>query len=166
MKFLKIAIPLIAIIIATEGFAQNKTENKNQEKIKNSNNLTAPVVKPGESSYDARKASQNGNIAVIIAHGIDDPISGERYAKGFANGFARADKTGNKPIYITAVYREVKGNAPTYVEIFIDGLKWDYKDHFQLSPSDAGRLAPIIMNEYVAKHGTSKIIKGKPKTID
>lgn len=145
--------------------AFNTVSNPKTEVIKAETNLTAPVVKSGTSSYDAREASFNENLAVIIHHGKNDPISGERYAKGFANGFASAEKTNNLPIYITAVHNDDAYEGPTYVEVFMNGQLWDYKDVAQLSPSDAGRLAPVIMDEYVKKYGRTKILPAKVKPV-
>lgn len=126
--------------------------------IKPENHINAPVIKQGTSSFDAAKASRNGNLAVIIHHGEDDPISGLRYAKGFVIGFASSEKTNNKPIYITAIYKDKAYEGPTFVEVFMDGKKWDYQENFQFSPYDVGRLAPIIMNEFVKVNGSSKIL--------
>jgi hypothetical protein len=176
MNLKKKAIGLSLIALSAFGTLKAQTSNDNllafndkanpKTEVKAENNkLTAPVIKSGTSSFDAAKASRNGNVSIIVAHGKNDPISGERYAKGFANGFASADKTGNKPIYITAVHREVNGDASTYVEIFIDGKLWDYKDHAQLSPKDAGYLLPTIMNEYVKEHGHGKILPVDVKPV-
>lgn len=158
-------LSLIALGVFGTAKAQTSNDNKlafndnaKTTKITNDNELTAPVIKRGQSGFDASEASENGNLAVIIHHGQNDPISGERYAKGFAKGFESPQKTNNRPIYITAVHTEVNGTAPTYVEIFMNGQKWEYKDQYQFTPSDAGRLAPIIMDDFVKKHGSKKIL--------
>jgi hypothetical protein len=147
---MKLKIALLALLLSVGAFAQNKTTN---------NDLTAPVVKTATNSFAAEKASRNGNLAVIIHHGKGDPVSGEKYAKGFANGFADPKATNNKPIFISAFHTERNGPAPTYVEVFMDGQKWNFKDHYQLTPSNAWKLKPLIMKEFTDLHGTSKIIK-------
>ena len=84
--------------------------------------LQAPVVKENYNSGKAQRASFDGNIAVHIFQSKHDSISGHSYAKTFANGFASCEYTHNKPIYITATYRDGgTTNKETYVNIFIDG---------------------------------------------
>jgi hypothetical protein len=125
-------------------------------------NLTAPVVKEAESSYDARSASWEGNVALIVHQAKSDTISGHRYAKGLANAFTQSDKTGGNPIYISSFYKEADASQ-TYVKIFVDGEQWDYKGHDLFTPNDAWKLIPLVMADYVKEHGKSKII---PATVD
>ena len=122
------------------------------------NDLTAPVVKKGESGYDALVASRKGNLAIIVHRSKKDKLSGERYAQEFAKGFSNPKMTDDKPMYITAVYTEINGTASTYFEVFMDGQLWDYKDQAQFLPSDAKLLAPIIMKDFVKEHGNKKIL--------
>ena len=121
--------------------------------------LDAPVIKKHQGDYAAMKGSRGGNIAVHIYHAKGDPISGERYAKGMAKGFASPEKTGNKPIYITATYEDNCDDIPkSYVNVYIDGVTWKYNGNDNLSPQLAGKLAPQIMQDYVDEFGYGNII--------
>ncbi|MEO9804785.1 MAG: hypothetical protein ABJF04_16130 [Reichenbachiella sp.] len=121
--------------------------------------LNAPVVQEHSGgSGRAFGASFDDNIAVHVFHGKNDPISGYRYAKGFANGFASREKTGNKPIYVTATFQDGAYSGPTFVNILIDGEEWEFEGEQDLSPQLAGKLLPTIMNDYVREHGHGKII--------
>lgn len=158
-------LSLIALGVFGTVKAQTSNDNKlafngkaKTTKFTDNKDLTAPVVKKGASSAAAETASENGNLAIIIHHGKNDPISGERYAKGFAKGFESPQKTNNRPIYITAVHNDNAYDGPTFVEVFMNGQKWDYKDQYQFTPSDAGRLAPVIMDDFVKKYGSKKIL--------
>jgi hypothetical protein len=149
---MKLKISLLAFLLSTIAFTQNKTRN---------NELTAPIVKTAKSSFDASEASRNGNVTVIIHRNINDKISGERYANVFAQGFASPQKTNNRPIYVTAFHSEFDGKAPTYVEFFMDGQKWDYKNQYVFRVGDAGRLLPAVMKDYVEKFGSEKILPSR-----
>ncbi len=122
------------------------------------NKLNAPVVKAHQGDGAAMKGSWDGHIAVHIYRAKDDPISGERYAKGMAKAFSTPEKSGGKPINIIATYQESNYAPKSYVNIYIDGVTWKYDGSDNLTPNLARHLIPQIMKDYVAEFGDSKLI--------
>jgi len=120
--------------------------------------LNAPVVKAHTGDGAAMFGSAHGNIAVHIYHSKDDPISGYRYANGFANGFATSEKTGGKPIYVTATYEDGLDIEQSYVKIYMNGYAWEFNGNKRLTPQLAGQLLPQVMADYVEDFGSSNLI--------
>ncbi len=121
-------------------------------------NLTQPDVRAHKGDGKAMQASFDGNIAIHTFHSKHDPISGFRYARGLANGFASRDKTGNNPIYITSTHQDNLDIPNTYSYVYINGITWKFEGNDVLSPKFIGQYAPLIMADYVKAHGKDKLI--------
>ncbi|MEP2025833.1 MAG: hypothetical protein ABJH98_10680 [Reichenbachiella sp.] len=163
------AAGVITLVVANSN--ELKAQSKMDTMKKESSLLTAPnpIVAP---SGEALKASVEApKISVIININENDPISEDRYAKGFANGFASREKTGDKPIYLTAVSVDERHDRATSVSFLINGHYYKYEwqpshgeaaqefDGKGVFPVDFGsKLIPLVMNKYVADHGYAYII--------
>lgn len=161
----KTAIGLSLIALSVFGAkAQNANDNalafneKAKSGVLTKKNLTSPVVIEAESSYEGETASYDKNISVVIYHAKTDQISGNRYANGFAKGFTSAEKTNGKPIYATASFIPEARDNGTLVVFYMNGDIWSYKGKDSFSPSTAGKLLPIFMDDYVTKFGNGKIL--------
>ncbi len=120
--------------------------------------LTAPVVLPYSSSAEAQRSSKPMNIGLHIHQDAKDSISGFRYARGLANAATEAEKTGNRPMYITATYEEGASSVGSFVSIYVDGKPWSYEGNTALSPQVVAQLLPILMYEYEQSFGKDNFI--------
>ena len=166
-KKIATGIAALGLIFALNAKAQS-TANDNRvafngasgaktEVTKKRDPLVAPVVKEG-GAYDARMASWDQNVSVIIYRDSTDSVAGELYAKSFANALAQTDKTGGRPIYATVVHKTGDYKGQSSVEFFVDGETWGFKGQYLFLPGDAWKLLPFVMKDYTDEHGYSKII--------
>lgn len=181
----KTAIGLSLIALAFGAKAQNANDNRlafngasgaKTEVPTKKANLNAPIVKQASSTYDAVVDSRGENLSLILIQAEKDPISGERYAKGFANGFTDREKTAGNPMYVTANYLPKEdGLSTSFGMVFMDGAHWRYNGPDMIVGDGANQstikngqdsftifelsyLIDDIMKDYVKKFGHSKII--------
>ena len=171
MRALKKTVAGLSLIALTAFGANAQNANDNKLTFNDSaktgllekKDLTTPVIQKVETSYGAVSSSWDKNVSVMIFHGKNDQISGERYAKGFANGFASSEKTNGNPIYATANYVPEFTDGNTYVSLYMDGNTWKYKGKSVFTPKAASMILPIFMADYVEKFGAYKILPDNVK---
>ena len=154
---LLLALTLSFGAVATNANDNGDKDNKNNTEATSENKLDAPVIKEG-NAHTAAKASLNKNVAVFIQMGKDDPISGDRYAKTFANGFANREYTKGLPMYVTVVISDEVKNGPTAVAFFSDGGFEDYKGAEFHEPSFGTKLIPVVASDHVKENGYDNVI--------
>ena len=142
--------------------AFNANNKAKTELISEREVLTAPVVLAYSSSAEAQRNSKPASIGIHIHHDADDPISGFRYARGLANAATEAEKTGNRPMYITATYEEGVSKVGSFVSVYVNGMLWEYENSTVLSPQVVAQLLPILMFEYEKEFGKDNFI---PKDV-
>ncbi|MEQ9264167.1 MAG: hypothetical protein RLN81_03035 [Balneolaceae bacterium] len=138
--------------------AFNTSNKAKAELTSEKKKLNAPVVMPYLSSAEAQRSSKPASIGIHIHHDADDPISGFRYARGLANAATEDEKTGNRPMYITATYEESASSVGSFVSIYVDGKPWSYEGNTALSPQVVAQLLPILMYEYEQSFGKDNFI--------
>ena len=148
---------MVSLGMAFSAYAQNQTV-KTENVTEKGQPLTAPIVEEHKGDFKAMMSSADKNISLHVYQSKNDPISGYRYARGFANGFASPEKTGDKPIYTTDTYEDGLDIPQSYVRIYIDGEAWTYDGSSKLSPQLAGMLLAQILDDYVVEHGTDKLV--------
>lgn len=138
--------------------AFNDTNKATTELVSEKKKMNAPVVMEFKSAAEARRSSKPMNIAIHIHQDANDPISGFRYARGLANAATMNEKTGNRPMYITATYEEGASSVGSFVSVFVNGKLWEYEGSAVLSPQVVAQLLPILMFEYEKEFGKSNFI--------
>ena len=152
-----LALALTFGAVATNANDNGDKDNKNNTEATTENKLDAPVITEGKFSSAAR-ASLHENVSVFIQMGKDDPISGDRYAKAFANGFANREYTNGLPMYVTVVVSENAKDGPTMIAFFSDGGLEDYKGAEFHEPSFGTKLIPVVASDHVKENGYGNVI--------
>lgn len=136
----------------------NNTAKAKTERVAETKELNAPIVMEFESSAIARESSWNENIGIHIHHDKNDSISGYRYAKGFANAATMSEKTGKRPMYVTATYTEDASKVGSFVVVYVNGKRWEYEGINRFTPQDLGKILPVLMYEFEQQFGSKKFI--------
>jgi hypothetical protein len=141
-----------------ESLAFNTSSKAKTELVSEKKEMDSPIVMEAENSFQAELHSHNERIAIHVHQDPSDPISGYRYARGLANAATDSSKTGNRPMYIFASYKEGTSSVGSFTSIYIDGIPWSYKGEETFSPHVVGQLLPVLMYEYEQEFGTDRFI--------
>ncbi|RBW59546.1 hypothetical protein DS884_07370 [Tenacibaculum sp. E3R01] len=125
--------------------------------------MNAPVVKEGNSNT-AYMASKNKRIAIYVFGGTQGERTAAENAKILASAFADRRFT-DKPMYITAVHREINEDQPSYVKIFMDGKTYTKNNAATFTPRQVGGGIDVIAEDFVDDHGNHLIIPERVQPI-